>query len=55
MKTFVLYLGIITWVVALFGGFGFLAKKTQLNENNTMSKDQVMLLLGWTWILMGTL
>ena len=55
MKTFIFYTGITCFVIGLFGGFEFLAQKTEMKGINTMSRDQAMLLFGWTWILMGIL
>ena len=46
-------IGMAVFVLGLCGGFEFLAQRTRIRTLGTMSKDQAMLLFGWTWMLLG--
>ncbi len=45
--------GVVMVILGAFGGFETIANVTGIASINELSKDWVVVLLGWTWIAIG--
>ena len=49
------YIGAILIIFGLVGGFELISTITKIKSINTITKDQIVILLGGTWIIIGSL